>query len=192
MQQIGKIMNAPAGGIGGPTTLHRDAREIPRQTGVTLIEVLVAIALLSMGLLGLAGLQLRGMQVNQGSAMRSQATIMAEDLADRMRADFSATNSGAFIGHFTPADSTNAALPQSLTTWLATLSPALPGSTSPAITGNCAGFKLPCVSVGPPANAPAGPPTPVEIDVYWNDARASNGSVVTVASYSMVVELSNQ
>lgn len=57
------------------------------QRGMTLIEILVAIVVLSVGLLGMAGLQLKGMQVNQGSAYRWQAAMLAEDIADQMRAD---------------------------------------------------------------------------------------------------------
>ena len=46
------------------------------QRGVTLIEILVAIVVLSIGLLGLAGLQLKGLQVSQGSTYRSQAALL--------------------------------------------------------------------------------------------------------------------
>src|SRR6266404_3862053 len=65
--------------------LHRAERI--RQRGMTLIEILVAIVVLSVGLLGLAGLQLKGLQVNQGSIYRWQAAMLAEDIADRIRAD---------------------------------------------------------------------------------------------------------
>jgi len=57
--------------------LHRAERI--RQRGMTLIEILVAIVVLSVGLLGLAGLQLKGLQVNQGSIYRWQAAMLAED-----------------------------------------------------------------------------------------------------------------
>jgi len=53
--------------------VHRMRMRAPatvRQRGMTLIEILVAIVVLSIGLLGLAGLQLKGMQVNQGSTFR--------------------------------------------------------------------------------------------------------------------------
>lgn len=56
-----------------------------RQLGFNLIEVMVALVVLSLGVLGMAALQLTSIQQNQGAYMRSQATILAYDLADRMR-----------------------------------------------------------------------------------------------------------
>ncbi len=60
----------------------------PRQAGVSLVEVLVAVVLLSVGLLGLAGLQAGGMRVGQGSSHRSQAAQLAQDMIERVRAGF--------------------------------------------------------------------------------------------------------
>jgi type IV pilus assembly protein PilV len=71
--------------------------------GITLIEVLVTMVLLGVGLLGLAGLQLRGMQVNQGSTFRSQAAILAEDMADRMRTDATVAAAGGYDGNWLAA-----------------------------------------------------------------------------------------
>lgn len=61
-----------------------------RQTGFTLIEVLIALVVLSIGLLGLAGLQTVGLRNNHSAYLRSQATLMAYDIADRMRANTAA------------------------------------------------------------------------------------------------------
>lgn len=57
------------------------------QSAFTLVEVLVAIIILAVGMLGLAGLQLAGMRNNHSSFLRTQATLAAADLIDRMRAD---------------------------------------------------------------------------------------------------------
>jgi type IV pilus assembly protein PilV len=57
------------------------------QTGASLIEVLVAVVLLTFGILGVAGLQLVGTKTNHGSYLRSQAVSLAYDVADRMRAN---------------------------------------------------------------------------------------------------------
>lgn len=57
----------------------------PRLRGVSLIEVLVAIVVLSIGLLGLAGLQASGLRVGQSSLHRGQAAQLAYDMIDRMR-----------------------------------------------------------------------------------------------------------
>jgi type IV pilus assembly protein PilV len=58
-----------------------------RARGFTLVETLVALLALSIGLLGVAGLQLNGLRANQSSAWRSQATYLAYDILDRMRAN---------------------------------------------------------------------------------------------------------
>ncbi len=69
----------------------------PQQNrGATMIEVLVAIVVLSIGLLGLAGLQMTSLQSNHSAYLRSQATLLAYDLSDRMRARAVATRSGAY------------------------------------------------------------------------------------------------
>ena len=57
------------------------------QRGFTLIEILVTVFILAIGLLGLAGLILEGMRNNQGAYLRTQASILAYDMADRMRAN---------------------------------------------------------------------------------------------------------
>lgn len=57
------------------------------QKGYSLLEILIAVLVLSIGLLGLAGLQTFSMQSNQSAAQVSQATFLTEDLLDRMRAN---------------------------------------------------------------------------------------------------------
>lgn len=55
--------------------------------GFTLLEVLVAVVVLSIGLLGLASLQVNGLRFSHSAYLRSQATALAYELADRMRAN---------------------------------------------------------------------------------------------------------
>ena len=58
-----------------------------RQRGFTLLEVLIALLVLSIGLLGLAGLQTIGLRSNQMANMRTTATTLVYDIIDRMRAN---------------------------------------------------------------------------------------------------------
>ncbi|MEI6267316.1 MAG: type IV pilus modification protein PilV [Methylococcaceae bacterium] len=58
-----------------------------KNAGFTLIEVLIAMVVLAVGLLGLAGLQVTSLRNNQSAYNRSQATQLAYELADRMRAN---------------------------------------------------------------------------------------------------------
>ena len=57
------------------------------QSGFTLIEVLITVLVVSIGLLGLAGLQISGLRANMGSEVRSNAAILANNIAERMRAN---------------------------------------------------------------------------------------------------------
>jgi type IV pilus assembly protein PilV len=57
------------------------------QRGVSLLEVLVAMVVLSIGLIGIAGLQSMALKMNNSAYMRSQATVLAYDMADRVRAN---------------------------------------------------------------------------------------------------------
>ena len=58
-----------------------------KNTGFTLIEVLIAMLVLAVGLLGLAALQASSLRNAQSAYNRSLATELAYDLADRMRAN---------------------------------------------------------------------------------------------------------
>jgi type IV pilus assembly protein PilV len=60
------------------------------QEGMTLIEVLVALLILTVGLLGAAAIQLNALKYTDSSLMSSQASFIAYDMMDRIRA-----NSGA-------------------------------------------------------------------------------------------------
>ena len=55
------------------------------QTGVGLIEVLISLFVISIGMLGLVGLQFTVSTSNQDAYVKSQATIIIESLADRIR-----------------------------------------------------------------------------------------------------------
>lgn len=56
-----------------------------RQRGVSLIETLVTLLVLSVGLIGLASLQNRTLQFNQDAQLRSLANILLDDMAERCR-----------------------------------------------------------------------------------------------------------
>jgi type IV pilus assembly protein PilV len=64
--------------------------------GFTLVEVLIAVLVLSLGLLGLAGLQANSLKFNTSAAVRGQATLVAYDIIDRMRANRDAALAGAY------------------------------------------------------------------------------------------------
>ena len=61
-----------------------------RQRGFTLLEVLIAVMLLAVGLLGLAGLQAVSLRNNHSAYLRSQATMLTYEIIDSMRTNRSA------------------------------------------------------------------------------------------------------
>ena len=79
------------------TSLPRNLARANR--GFTLIEVLVAMLVLAVGLLGVAALQLRGLQYNHDAYLRSQSSILAYDIADRMR--LNRDNANAYRSDYT-------------------------------------------------------------------------------------------
>ena len=58
-----------------------------RVAGFTLVEVLIALIILSIGMLGIAGLYVHSMQAGRTSLFRHHAVTLAGDVADRIRAN---------------------------------------------------------------------------------------------------------
>lgn len=75
-----------------------------RQTGVGLVEVLVALVLLSIAVLGFVALQIRAITASNEAMMNVQATNIARDLAERMR-----MNRDGLAGYVANTDTTNCA-----------------------------------------------------------------------------------
>jgi type IV pilus assembly protein PilV len=67
-----------------------------KASGFTFIEALVALIVLSIGLLGVAALQLTSLRSNHSASLRSQATLLASDMVDRMRANRTVALAGAY------------------------------------------------------------------------------------------------
>lgn len=79
-----------------PPAIASQPRHRRAARGFTLVEVLVAILLLSVGLLGVAGLQISGLRYHQGAYMRGQATSLLYDMTDRMRINPQGIGAGSY------------------------------------------------------------------------------------------------
>ncbi len=64
--------------------------------GFTLIEVLVTVLVLSLGLLGLAGMQLNALKSSHGSQLRNQASALSYEIGERIRSNRSAAEAGHY------------------------------------------------------------------------------------------------
>jgi type IV pilus assembly protein PilV len=122
-------------------------RRRARHSGFSLIEVLIAIVVLSFGLLGMVGLQAASLQANRDARLQSAAIVLAREFAEMMRGNKDVALLGTgnpYIGNFssplvpsTPnyclavgsTCATAAATAQAqLTEWLARVDAELPGA----------------------------------------------------------------
>jgi type IV pilus assembly protein PilV len=99
-----------------------------RQDGFSMLEVLISLLILSIGLLGLASLQITGLQNNQSAYLRSQATILSSDIVDTMLGNRRAATLGEYnhqsFDQAPPGGSSRAA--QDLQAWWSNLNVLLP------------------------------------------------------------------
>jgi type IV pilus assembly protein PilV len=91
-------------------------------------EVLIAVFVLSVGLLGIAGLQLTSLKSTHASAMRSQATYLAYDIIDRMRANNTVAVAGGYDIAETADPLAGSVAGSDLATWRAAIARTLPAA----------------------------------------------------------------
>jgi type IV pilus assembly protein PilV len=77
--------------------MHTTIQRQGKQGGFTLLEVLIALLVLSIGLLGLAALQTVGLRSNQMANMRTLAIHRAYDMSDRMRANQAGVDAQSYV-----------------------------------------------------------------------------------------------
>lgn len=113
-----------------------------KQRGFTLLEVLIALLILSIGLLGLAALQTTGLRSNEMASMRTTATQLAYDMSDRMRANTAGVDANEYVltGGVAPPTGSTAVAAMDLDAWYNAVI-ALPGGRS-SIT-QCDGTSVP-------------------------------------------------
>lgn len=126
----------------------------PSMRGFTLLEVLVAIVVLSIGLLGLAGLMASSLKNSHSAYQRTQATWLAYDALDRMRANRQVALAGGYNLALGAAPGGSALAKDDLDEWDTALT-----NTLPAGDGSIA------VAAG----------GVVKVVVQWNDTRGTGG-----------------
>jgi type IV pilus assembly protein PilV len=144
---------------------HRNS-PFNRQSGASLIEVLVAFLLLSFGLLGLSGLQINALKNNQSALQRSQATMLAYFMMDAMRANKDAALAGDYnLG--TPGTPPTLACDAPADTSLVTHDQAAWFTAMKSTLGNT---NTTCGLVACDGNANC------SVRVYWDDSRGVGGN----------------
>ncbi|SFS04917.1 type IV pilus assembly protein PilV [Dyella sp. OK004] len=84
-------------------------QRLSRQRGVSLIEVLMAVLIFSIGLIGLAGLMVMATRSNHAAYQRTQVTFLASTMADRMSANPVGVWSGNYDSTSYPVSASTAA-----------------------------------------------------------------------------------
>lgn len=102
-----------------------------RQQGFSLLEVLITMLIVSFGPLGIAGIIITSLKNNQSSYARSQASLMVNDIVDRMRANRSSAEASPspYNLALTATPSGAGIATDDLTEWRATLASNLPSGT---------------------------------------------------------------
>lgn len=160
-----------------------------RQLGFNLIEVMVALVILSIGILGMAKLQVTGLQQNQSAYMRSQANLLAYDVIDRMRVNRDAINnylqvtSGAADANCLAVAgcSETEMASHDLSEWFVTISRELPSGSGLVCRSDTSGDVN-----GAPDCEDNSTDNPVVVYVWWNDERDSS---VPVTQLTVSTEL---
>ncbi|CAK0751786.1 type IV pilus assembly protein PilV [Gammaproteobacteria bacterium] len=146
-----------------------------KQNGFTLLEVLIAMVVLSVGLLAMASLQIMAWRSNLGALLRSQATNLSYFIIDSMRVNQQAAINGNYNNTLTPLPTCNASADnplaltgtiaeQDVAAWRNMLACTLPqGTGSVTVNGNT-----------------------VTITVQWN---TSHDGSLTMAPFTMVTNL---
>jgi type IV pilus assembly protein PilV len=125
------------------------------QRGVGIIEVLIALLILSIGLLGMAALQVRTMRNNESAMERSMAVAETHAIADAMRADRTNAINGLFdIALDDAAPSGTTFRETVLAAWRENLENALGEDATGSV--DCNGSLC-------------------EIVIQWNDSRGAEG-----------------
>lgn len=131
-----------------------------KQTGFSLLEVLITLVIMSFGLLGIAGVIVNSLKNNQSAYSRSQASWLANDIIERMRANRVTAEAELLPYNLAMGSSPSGTgvVLEDLTEWRASLAAAMPSGTG-SVALDAATKK-------------------VTVVVQWNDSRASGDEVI--------------
>jgi type IV pilus assembly protein PilV len=138
-------------------TSRQSARILRRESGFSLIEILISVLILAIGMLGIASLQSNSLRSSQSAYESSQAVMLTYSILDAMRANRPVAGMGGYdLPTFTCAPPDPGDLKQNdWNAWINALK---------ANLGDSACGRISCSL------------TQCEIQVRWNDERVAGGS----------------
>lgn len=143
-----------------PVILPSPLRGPRSMRGISLIEVLVAVVVLSIGLLGVAAMQSVALRGGQSSLETSQAVMQTNAILDAMRANSANAASYNTGGMVCTAPAGGSVAESDLQTWITDLKSNIANTAADATTcGQITGCPEACV-----------------ITIQWDDSRAGGGT----------------
>jgi type IV pilus assembly protein PilV len=135
--------------------MHHPSRN--QQRGVSLVEVLVSVVIVTLGLLGAAALQANALRNNQGAYERTQTSILTQGIFDAMRANLAGVDSNGYDtgGYVCAAQSAGGLAGSDVDVWIANLHRQIHAGACGSI--DCTGRAC-------------------TVRVRWDDSRATAGS----------------
>jgi type IV pilus assembly protein PilV len=118
---------------------YSQARSRGPQDGFTLVEVLVALIVLSIGMLGIAAMYVESLRASRSAILRTQAVALASDLADRIRANRAAGSTYTEAAPAAPCPagvSATTIAQRDLCEWQVAIDQALPGANGDVVREN--------------------------------------------------------
>jgi type IV pilus assembly protein PilV len=161
------------------------SRATNRQSGVGLIEILVAAAILSIGILGIVVLQVKTIADNNSALTRTQASIAAYSMFDIMRSDRANALTGAYndtVKVGSCPNKTDTLAHTQLRNWCQ----GFDGTSAPAATelgglaamGSGATGTIACSPTGAAVTA-----SNCSITITFNDSKATGGQAAQSLTY---------
>jgi type IV pilus assembly protein PilV len=138
------------------------------QRGVGLIEVLIAVLVLSIGFLGMAALQARSLSMNNSAMARNFATMESYSILDAMRADLANAQAGAYITTFNASacpTATGTLADTQINQWCSQLAAGLGASATTTGSISCTGTQGVCT-----------------VTVQYNDSKSITSTTSTSAA----------
>lgn len=133
-----------------------------QEIGFSLLESLVALLLISVGILGIANMQFNGLVNNNRAYDRSVAVGLVSDMAERLRINAEVASAG---GYSTSESMTDVLATADVTSWLADVQNRLPsGGGELAYTAGATGGEY-------------------DITVTWNNPRSVTDETITVVVF---------
>ena len=142
------------------------------QRGFSLVEVLIALVIMSVGMLGIAGLYVQSLQAGRTSMFRHFAVTLAGDVADRIRANPTA---GVAYNHAANATGTD----NNCVTGGVICNSADMAANDIFLWQAQASETLPAGAIAVVFNAGVNPPT-YQITVGWNEPGETPTFVITI------------